>query len=439
MDRDNTLGTLSRVANPGVQPVAQSGESNIANKGDSFVSTSVLARGRVSQKVKGRDRRVDFFRGLALLMIFIDHVPGNMLSSFTLWNFGLCDAAEVFVLLAGISASLAFGALYERTYWRAATARVLMRCWDLYVVHIVLFCIVAAVVVSATRYFDNPFYLEQVNLLPLFADTERALVYALTLGYQPDFLDILPLYCVLLAFVPVSVPICILKPWVMLVPSGALYLLIQFWPFNLPNYPGETGWYFNPFAWQFLFVIGLVIGTARRRDWVVDHALRRVLLIASVVYVAAALIVAAPWRQLPWLEQVVVIPWSWLPPLSKTNLSTLRLLDILALACLATLAMRPENRLVLGAFGRFCGLLGRHSLPVFAIGIIASTLGNVWFMEVGRDLFSHVIVNASGFGAMFGVAWLASWLKERPWDVRKDSAALPAGAKERRSPISGEH
>jgi OpgC protein len=200
------LRYLSRPAEPRVQPAAQTGESPTAQKAGPSISWSVSDRGRVSQWVRGRDRRVDFFRGLALVMIFIDHVPGNLLSSFTLWNFGLCDAAEVFVLLAGISASLVFGTLYERTYWPAATARVLMRCGELYIVHVVLFCIVAAVVVSATRYFDNPFYLEQVNLLPLFVDTERALVYALTLGYQPDFLDILPLYVVLLAFVPVSVP-----------------------------------------------------------------------------------------------------------------------------------------------------------------------------------------------------------------------------------------
>ena len=116
--------------------------------------------------------------------------------------------------------------------------------------------------------------------------------------------------------------------------------------------------------------------------------------------------------------------------------SILRLLDILALELLAALAMRPESRLVLQAFGRFCGPLGRHSLPVFAIGIIASTLGNVWFMEVGRGLISNFIVNASGLSAMFGVAWLASWLKGRPWDVKKNSAAPSAGAKSRRFPIS---
>jgi hypothetical protein len=101
--------------------------------------------------------------------------------------------------------------------------------------------------------------------------------------------------------------------------------------------------------------------------------------------------------------------------------------------------MHPEHRLLLKAFGRSCGLLGRHSLPVFAVGIIASTLGNVWFMEVGRGLISHVIINASGFGAMFGVAWLASWLKGRPWEVKKNSAAPSAGTKERGFPISGEH
>jgi hypothetical protein len=44
-----------------------------------------------------RDFRLDFCRGVALIVIFIDHVPGNPLSSWTLRNFSFCDAAEVFV------------------------------------------------------------------------------------------------------------------------------------------------------------------------------------------------------------------------------------------------------------------------------------------------------------------------------------------------------
>jgi OpgC protein len=46
-----------------------------------------------------RDPRIDVLRGMALLMIFVDHIPGNVLSLVTLHNFGFSDAAEVFVLL----------------------------------------------------------------------------------------------------------------------------------------------------------------------------------------------------------------------------------------------------------------------------------------------------------------------------------------------------
>ena len=47
-------------------------------------------------------RACDVFRGLALLMIFIDHIPGNVLSLIAKIsrNFGFSDAAEIFVLLA---------------------------------------------------------------------------------------------------------------------------------------------------------------------------------------------------------------------------------------------------------------------------------------------------------------------------------------------------
>lgn len=67
-----------------------------------------------------RDLRIDFFRGLALLFIFIDHVPDNVLARFTLRNFGFADAAEVFVLLAGFSAVLAYGRTFERP-WKGRT------------------------------------------------------------------------------------------------------------------------------------------------------------------------------------------------------------------------------------------------------------------------------------------------------------------------------
>jgi hypothetical protein len=57
----------------------------------------------------GRDLRVDFFRGIALFCIFLDHIPHDALARFTVRNLALNDATEIFILLAGYAASLVYG------------------------------------------------------------------------------------------------------------------------------------------------------------------------------------------------------------------------------------------------------------------------------------------------------------------------------------------
>ena len=56
-----------------------------------------------------RDPRLDVLRGLCLVMIFINHVPGNALEVLTTRNFGFSDAAEGFVMMSGIAAGIAYG------------------------------------------------------------------------------------------------------------------------------------------------------------------------------------------------------------------------------------------------------------------------------------------------------------------------------------------
>ena len=48
-----------------------------------------------------RDVRLDFFRGVALFLIFADHIPGNVLSHFTVQSLGFSDAAEIFIFVSG--------------------------------------------------------------------------------------------------------------------------------------------------------------------------------------------------------------------------------------------------------------------------------------------------------------------------------------------------
>src|SRR5580700_8273524 len=89
-----------------------------------------------------RDLRVDALRGLALFMIFIDHIPGNLLSQITLRNFGFADAAELFVLLAGFASMVAYGGSFARDGVKIGLRRVLLRCLRLYVFQAILLLLV---------------------------------------------------------------------------------------------------------------------------------------------------------------------------------------------------------------------------------------------------------------------------------------------------------
>jgi hypothetical protein len=53
-----------------------------------------------------KPNEIDFWRGLALVSIFINHIPGFYFERFTHKNIGVSDSAELFVFLAGWSVRL---------------------------------------------------------------------------------------------------------------------------------------------------------------------------------------------------------------------------------------------------------------------------------------------------------------------------------------------
>ena len=57
---------------------------------------------------------VDFWRGIALITIFINHVPGIYYARFTHANYSLSDSADLFVFLAGWSLRLLVGSPSRR-------------------------------------------------------------------------------------------------------------------------------------------------------------------------------------------------------------------------------------------------------------------------------------------------------------------------------------
>ena len=345
-----------------------------------------------------RDARIDVLRGLALMMIFVDHMPGDILNRVTLHDFGFCDAAEVFVLLAGISSMLAFGRSFERDGPVTGLRRIGMRCAKIYMFHAGLLLTTLAIVwVWTTQYHIQP-----VVMAPILGAPVKGLAHGLTLSALPTYLDILPLYVVLLAVFPLIYMLIRRSPALALGVSGAIWLAAFVDnSLNLPNWLDPKGWYFDPFSWQFIFTIGAVLsGAITRRGG--ELPLRRWAIWACSLFLAFAFLESAPWHDwhLPNLA-----PFAIAPP-DKSRLDWLRVVDVLALFYL--LMSSPRIRTLCRAtWLRPLEACGRHSLEVFSIGCILALFGRLVFKTQGTGLINEVGINVLGFAVMCGVGlWM---------------------------------
>src|SRR5690242_638009 len=109
-----------------------------------------------------RDLRLDLFRGLALVLIFLDHIPSNAVSWATLRNYGFSDAAEIFIFISGYANAYVYGPVVR---WRGmidATAWILSRAWQIYLAQIFLFVVYIGEIAFLAG--SNPYYTEEANL-----------------------------------------------------------------------------------------------------------------------------------------------------------------------------------------------------------------------------------------------------------------------------------
>jgi hypothetical protein len=351
-----------------------------------------------------RDERLDFIRGLALLMIFIDHMSGNGLADLTMRAFGFADAAEVFVFIAGMSAVYAFRKRFAESAM-AGTVAVMARVRLLYLAHLATAAGVigfAVLVILSGSSFDIS---TKLGLAPLVEDPLAAGIRLLMLGYQPHYLDILPLYVMLLAALPLIL-IGQRVHWLLpLSGAGALYLLAQQYALNLPNL-GADGWFLNPLAWLLLFTLG---ATAARltldRAW--ERLPRGIMLAITFLaagYVVFAFLVAAPWKNFAPFASVESLIALAVEP-NKAFLSWHRLLDLIAKAWLVAVLMPRAAGFMRFGIGGALSRMGRNSLPVFVLGILLSLAGSVALHELGADLSSQIAMTVFGFLLMAGLAW----------------------------------
>ena len=172
-----------------------------------------------------RDLRLDLFRGVALWLIFLDHIPENVVNWFTIRNYGFSDATEIFIFISGYTAAFVYGRTMRERGFMLSSARILRRAWQIYVAHIFLFTIFMAEIAYVAATFDNPLYAEEMKILDFLKQPDITIFQALLLKFKPVNMDVLPLYIVLLLLFPPTLFVLLRQPNFALAGSAIVYAL----------------------------------------------------------------------------------------------------------------------------------------------------------------------------------------------------------------------
>ncbi|MGZ9811654.1 OpgC family protein [Pseudoroseicyclus sp. H15] len=380
-----------------------------------------------------RNPRIDAFRGLALVMILIDHMPGNPYEAGTIRNFGFSDAAEAFFVMSGIAAGLAYSGGFERarrgeaSLWRAV-APLWLRAWTLYLVQIFLTVFALAAFAWAAGTFWRAEFNTIHNTGLIYSAPREALQGLLILSYQIGYVNILPAYIVLLLGAPLALWAGLRWPWAVIAVSLLLWYFAGLWRWNLPNWPGGGGWFFSPMTWQCIFVIGLMIGIRQRQG--------RPLLRANpvlLVLAAAFLLFTLAWRLVPGLgEAMNHRMWQLgelgVPPNmvthTKTYLGFPRLLHILALVYVLS-CLSIVRRAAATWVAAPLRLLGRQGLLVFAAGTALALLGQIVMRVEPDETWPAWALPPLALAISFVLAWVKDLGRSGAGSAR---AARQAGA-----------
>lgn len=338
-------------------------------------AASIDAAKAMPKAKRPRDRRIDVFRGLALAMIFINHVPGTIFEHLTSRNFGFSDAAEGFVYISGTSAALAYGELMGQPRLWPGISRIWSRAWTLYLVHMMITAWVIGIAAATLRVGGDPSLFTKDNVQVIFEDMAGVLTGIPLMTHQIGYVNILPMYAVLLLACPWLILAARRAPRLTVVVSVALWFIAGIFHVNLPNFPTNGGWFLNPISWQLLFVLGLLTGLAIRKGerfipkdrWLIGLS-------------AAILLLSLVWLKWPAFAEVANATLgkaaaagapSVVRDFDKTFLSVPRLFHALALIyLLSTIGWVRDV-----CSSRWCeplAVMGRNALPVFALGTILS-------------------------------------------------------------------
>ena len=356
-----------------------------------------------------RELRLDLFRGLALWLIFIDHLPASLLTWFTIRNYGFSDATEIFIFISGYTAAFVYGRAMLDGGFVVATARILRRAWQIYVAHVFLFTIFLAEISYVATSFENPLYSEEMGIMEFLKQPDVTIVQALLLRFRPVNMDVLPLYIVLMVSLPLILVLMRWKPDLTLALSALVYAVTWEYDLYLSAYPNGV-WVFNPLAWQLLFVFGAwcSLSGARRMQKVLSSPVTRAVCLAYLLF---SFLVTLTWYVPQFGHFMPRRLEQWMYPIDKTDLDVLRFAHFLALASLTVYYLPKDWPYLKSPWLKPLILCGQHSLEIFCLGVFLAFAGHFILAEVGGGAALHALISLSGIVIMSAMAWVISWYK----------------------------
>jgi hypothetical protein len=367
-----------------------------------------------------RVETIDFWRGVVLVAILCDHIPGNYIDKATPRNFGFSDSAEAFVFLSGFSVALAY---YRRTVeadWRGVAQHCFKRALRIYGVHIALTG--AAILVFAAAYALSaaPSLIEADGRAFVFHTPLQGGLGIALLTQQLGYVNILPMYIVLMLWSPAILAMARHSILMALGISIAIYAAARL-GLALPNWPEPGTWFFNPFAWQLIFTLGILSAILwRRAQPTFSPGLFAISIVSLLV---AAVAVTDAGGLAPGLRDAAFARLD----MAKQTFGLGRLIHFAMLAYVIAQSSRL-SALARSTVGQSFQRLGRHSLAVFTLGSILGCVGQA-ALRVAEAEFS---VGAAAFGSLytlFGIVGLFLFARYLEWNKAQAPRRLvPAGS-----------
>jgi hypothetical protein len=364
------------------------------------------------QKSADRDIRLDALRGCFLIIIAVDHWP-SILRNFTYEFVGYVSAAEGFVFLSGFVIGLTYTRLSFQQGQSAVWRRALLRASTIYFIHVCTFVLLLFALRALA--VSEPWWETWMPLID--RDIGTAVLMGVTFLSQPRFLDILPMYCLLVLATPFVIiqlrrknalfVIAISFLLWILAQVGARGILLSSLPQRLHINLGD----FDLFAWQVLFFGGLYCGFRRYTQGDKLPLTSQYCLVISFVVA----IVLFSFRH-HWLVSEQLCK-TFDKMADRPTLGIVRLVNFAAICfLLSTCFHRFKNFL---AFD-WLAILGRNSLAVFAFQVVLVCFVNVILVrESGHGEMGEIIFAFAGVASLYFIAWLCEQRKQFKLSARK--------------------